>query len=137
MKYTIEEVRTQDTWQNKYGKDMRTYALKLEGVDSWVKLNQLVTTDPPVSGQVLQGDLTERSTPGGKQYYQFKKDFSGFDKGESRPKQSSGDNGQLDRIEQMVKRILSTLEDSKDMDTIADEELVSDEEMSDDPFSDL
>lgn len=69
--YTVLEVQKRDEWTNDFG-TFQGYALKLEGVDGWVSLNQKPETAAPEVGGTIYG-RTETQTRGGKTYLKFKK----------------------------------------------------------------
>lgn len=71
--YTITEVQSRDSWTGAYG-PMSAFALKLQGVDGWVSLNQKPETPTPTVGEVLHGHMdTKTSRDGTKTWLQFKK----------------------------------------------------------------
>lgn len=63
MEYKILNAQRRDEWTGQYG-PMVTYAVQLEGVDGWVKLNQKPDTAPPASGQTLFGTVEDRVEAG-------------------------------------------------------------------------
>lgn len=70
--YTILEVQVRDPWNSSYGM-MNAYALKLEGEDGWISINQVQKTAEPKPGDVIFGHLEDAKTKAGKPYFKFKK----------------------------------------------------------------
>lgn len=80
MEYKVVSAQRRDEWTSKYG-PMVTYAVQLEGVDGWVKLNQKPETAPPAAGQTLFGAVVDK-LEGGRPVKKFTKkprdgDFGG------------------------------------------------------------
>lgn len=100
MHYTVTAVERKDQWPSKYGREMVTYAIRLEGEDGWIKLNQLATTPPPKPGDHLTGSL--QPDPRG-EFQTFKKEFNRPEAGGSSPDIKA----QLDRIEMKLDDVLA------------------------------
>lgn len=105
MRYTVTGVEHKDRWVSSHGNPMATYAVQLEGVEGWVKLNQLAKTDPPQKGDILEGTLETESFRGNT-YQKFKKDYS---RGASAEELSI-----LGRIEKNTEEILKRLPSFED-----------------------
>lgn len=100
--YTILEVQVRDPWTSSFG-TFNSYALKLEGVDGFVQMNQKQETAEPTIGSTLFGHLEQATSKAGKPYFKFKKTKK--DGGSFTNHAPAVDNKKIDYIVQMLEEL--------------------------------
>lgn len=70
--YKVLEVQKREPWKSEHG-IFNSFALKLEGVDGWVSINQKQETIDIQAYDTLHGKLIDATSKSGSHYFKFKK----------------------------------------------------------------
>lgn len=107
--YKIAQVQERGAWEFN-GNKLQDFAVILEDDDrGWIKLTQQAGKPAPSVGQILFGTIESKLTKSGDQYWKFKKESKGFQRGGSSgisQEQFSLLMTKLDAITKMVEKLL-------------------------------
>ena len=99
--YKLTEVHRRGEWESSYG-PMVTFAIAVDGVEGYIKLNQKPDTPEPEVGEVITGVIQDKTDKKGQPYKQFKKMNPNYD---NQSGKSSLDNSKIDYIVQMLEEL--------------------------------
>lgn len=105
--YRLNQVQRRDEWESQYG-PMVTYAIAVDGVEGWLKLNQKLATPAPQVGETLTGNILDAKDGKGQSYKKFQKvnpAFEGQGQSSNATSAPSADPKQLEYIVQMLEEL--------------------------------
>lgn len=103
--YRLNQVQRRDEWESQYG-PMVTYAIAVDGVEGWLKLNQKLATPSPQVGDTLNGNIVDAKDGKGQSYKKFQKVNPAYEgQSSSGTPTPSVDPKQLEYIVQMLEEL--------------------------------